>query len=382
MTTELYFIFLACFVFLNIIALYFYFLKQEADVYGSVHDNFVPLTLKYAYPIQAFFLLAGTGALFYFSKEKTWFYESNFLYFAGLVLFCGVCGLFSNKSKAGKIVSLFLELGAITGFVFLLPENDFFKKFSLPLPLIQAITGLIWFIVYRFFCAITDRFDGMIVMQSIHMGFISLLILLLIPFTPVSLLQFIGLLFPLMALLTPFYCIFKCPLPLNACVCNIFCLVLTGMSFFAFPAGHWGVGVLIEGYLLFELVVFCFHFPFNLFRKDKTPVFFFEYLMLLSRSKVSTVNIIMRYNLLTEGMILFLLYLKAPLQIIALYILLFLKLYLNVTNPSSAYAGIIDLFKETKKTALKGFKETSQAFADVKKIYNQKKEKNKEKKDK
>ena len=126
-------------------------------------------------------------------------------------------------------------------------------------------------------------------------------------------------------------------------------------------------------YILFEIVVAFFHFLFNLPKKNKKPLFFFETLLKRTENKESVVRIVMHYNILSTVLIAVLVYLRVPIQTTALMIFLYFKLYINVINPAAAYTGMLDLFKETKKTAIVGFSETSRAVSDIKKIYDQRK---------
>ncbi|MBR1777456.1 MAG: hypothetical protein IJ752_02575 [Alphaproteobacteria bacterium] len=373
MTNIYYFIFLACLLFLNIAVLYSYFLSHEFKENEKIHNEHIVLTLKLAYPIQVFSLIIGAFALFYFSSDKAWFYEIRFLYFLGLALIVGLFGLLPQKTKALTVICCIPELAAIIGFAFLLPENDLWTATSLPPWTIRVLFGTIWFIIYKFFNILSDRFDGIFVIQSIHMGFAALIVFLLLSFAPVSWLHVNGMLLPIMLMLTPFYCIFQYKMPITNSIRNIFCLLLTGLAVLTIPAGQWGLGVLMISYILFELAFVIFHFPFNLFKKEKEPLFFFENLMNKTPFKENVIRIIMHYNFLTDGLIFILIYLNLQAQVVALTILLYLKMYMNIMSPDTARTGILDLFKEAKKTAQISIKESTQAFSDLKQAYNNKK---------
>ena len=188
MTLTSYFIFLACLLFFNIAVLYCYFLHYETNLNENIHNEHVTLTLKYAYFIQITSLLIGYVFLFFFSEDKTWFYETNFLYFLGLVILFALFG-FLNKLKGGIVLSSLFELAGIIGFIFLLPEINLPFKTSLPHEAILALTGLGWFVFYKFFCILADRFEEIISLQSLHMGFSVFPILLFLTYSPIPLLQ-------------------------------------------------------------------------------------------------------------------------------------------------------------------------------------------------
>lgn len=365
MTTFHYFIFLAVLLVLNVAVLYSYFFYRELNVREEIHNGFVLPVLKHAYLIQAATLLIGMTALFYFTPDKIWFYESKFLYFLSLTLLFGAIGLLSEKSK--YLVCLF-EISGTVGFMFLLPEN-IFSAFPLSVPIVRVLAGLAWFIVYKLFCVISDQFEEIILIQSLHIGFSALLVLIFLPVLPVPLLQACGILLPIMFMLTPFSCVLQYTMPINGCLRNVYCLLLTGLAFFTLPTENWSAGILMTSYILFELAVIIFHFISNLFSKDKKPLFFFENLMKKVDLKEPLIRVVVYYNFLTDGLLLFLIYLNLQVQIIILVVLLYTKMYMNIMNPKSTNVGIIDLFKEGKKTAITSIKETSQAISELKKVY-------------
>jgi len=375
MTITFYLIFTACLLFFNIIALYGYFLFYQSRLNEHIYNEHVVPTLKYAYLIQAISLLIGYGALFCFSEDKTWFYEIKFLYFLGLVLLFIISGLL-NKLKGGTVLSSLLELAGILGFVFILPKDSLPFKTSLPPEAVQALTGLGWFICYKFFCILADRFEGIVVIQSLHMGFAVLPILFFLSYSPVSLLQVIGVLFPIMLMLTPFYCVLHYKLPIQNPVRNVFCLLLTGFAFFALPTKNWGMSFLLIGYIIFELVVVLFRFFSNLLKRQKEPLFFFENLMNRTPYKATVIRVVLRYNLLTDITIFILIISDLQFQMILLTVLLFLKMYLNIMI-SDNKTGIIDLVKGAKETAQTGITETVSAVSFLKGTYEKKKEEKK-----
>ena len=374
MTNLYFFIFLACFIFLNIAVLYTYFFLNDTQTNEKVHnDHFTPV-LPAAYPIQAFSFIIGAFFFFYFSHDKTWFYETRFLYFLGLLPLIGALGLLPQKSKISTVICSVLELSAITGFVFLFPENNLPVKSPSGYIPVQALLGLAWFVLYKFTDVLSDRFEGLFVIQSIHMGFGTLVVLLLLPFSPISWLQINVMLLPLMLFMVPLYCVFETELPLKRSIRNIFSLLLTGLAFLAVPTGNWGLGVLMSSYIIFELVIVILTFLSNIPKKNKKPLFFYETIMEKASSEENVVRIIMHYNFLTDGLIFFLVYMNAQLQLVVATALLYLKMYLNIINPDSGRSGVLDLFKDAKKTAKIGIMESSKAFSDLKRAYSRKKE--------
>lgn len=372
MSTFHYFIFLTCLTFLNIAVLYTYFALKDAKFNEVVRNEYCTLSLEKAYFIQALFLLAGAFSLFYFSSDKKWFDEVRFLPFLSLLCLVGFLGLFSEKSKISVILSTVLEWGGIIGFVSLLPENPLFKIISLPEPYVQILIGSIWFLIYKFFCFLSNRFKEVILIQSFHIGLSSFFILLLISFDSAALPQIACILLPLTIFLFPLCCIFKYELPLKSGVQNIFCLFITGISFFTIPSGNWGVGFLMIIYVLFEFFVATFSLAKRLIKRNKEPLFFFEKLMNKNISRNNTIYLIMHYNFLSGGIMLLILYSGISYQLSILSAILYLKMYLNILSPETAKSGIIDLFKEAKKTAKTSISETSKAFSDLKKVYGNK----------
>ena len=369
MNTVPYFIFLVCLLVLNISVLYIYFLSNDIKMNETVHSDYVPPALKMAYPVQALSLFAGIIVLFYFSDNKTWFFESRFLHFSGLLLLFGLFGFLEKRSKILSFFIFLLEWGAITGFVFLLPEFPLLTQTTLPAEAVRAMIGTGWFVIFKFFQILSGRFDGIVELQSLHIGFTSLLIFLLLPYTPVSLLQTGAMLFPVMLMLTPFYCVFHYLLPLNRCMQNFFCLFLTGLAFFTVPAGHWGTGVLMTGYVIFELAVVILHFLFNRISKIKKPLFFYENLLKKNPLKEETVRVVIYYNFLSAGLTFFMIYINLQFQVVVLAAFFYFRMYMNIFNPKNIKTGVFDLFREAKKTAKDGITESSQALSDLKKSY-------------
>lgn len=375
MNTFPYFIFLVCLLVLNITVLYGYFLSNDIKMNETVHNGYVPPTLKRAYSIQAFSLLAGSLVLFYFSDDKTWFYESKFLYFSGMLILFYLFGFLERRSKILSFLCFLLEWAGITGFVFLLPEFPLLTRTDLPPEAMRALLGTGWFVLFIFFRILSGRFDGLVELQSLHIGFTSLLILIFLSFNPLSLLQMGFLFFPVMLMLTPFYCVFRYILPLNSGVLNFFCLFLTGFSFFMVPTGNWGVCLLTSGYILFELAVVIFHFLLNRIIKEKKPLLFYENLLQKVSLKSEAVRIIIYYNFLAAGLTFFMCYINLQLQVIVLSLFFYFKMYMNILSPKAARTGVIDLFTEAKKTAENGISETSRAVSDLKRTYQSAKEK-------
>ena len=373
MTNIPYFVLLACVLVLNISVLYSYFLACDIKTNETVHNDFAPVTLKKAYCVQALTFLIGAAALFYFSADKTWFDASGIMYFPTLLFLFFLTGFFKRKSKIPTVLSVIIELSGIICFTFFLPDFSVLSDRFQPAA-VKVSAGCIWFIVFQFFRLLSVRFDSLIVIQSIHIGFSSLLILLIFPFTPASLLQLCAILFPIMLMLVPFYCIFHAVLPLSENLRNFFCLLLTGLAFFTIPAGKWGMGVLMSGYILFEMAVVIVHFTLNLIKKRKRPLFFHDNLM---EKNASAAHIVAYYNFLASGLLFFAVYINQSLQIIILAVFMYFKMYLNIMSPKTANTGIIDLFKEAKKTAVSSIEQTSQTITDLKQTFSPKQGKDK-----
>ena len=175
-------------------------------------------------------------------------------------------------------------------------------------------------------------------------------------------------------MLAPFYCILQTVLPLTENMRNFFCLLLTGLAFFTIPAGHWGVGVLMSGYILFEIAVVVIHFMLNLIKKKKKPLFFHDNLM---EKNASAAHIVVYYNFLASGLLFFAVYINQSLQVIILAVFMYFKMYLNIMSPKTANTGIIDLFKDAKKTAVSSIEQTSQTITDLKQTFSPKQGKDK-----
>ncbi len=370
MNTIPYFLFLTGLLVLNITVLYTYFLTRDIKTNETIHNAYVAPSLKQAYPLQAFTLLTGIAFLFCFSADKEWFYTSKTLYFGGLLTLFWLSGFAEGKSKLFSVLCFILEATGITGFIFLLPDFPLLTQTSLPPEAVRILIATGWFFVFKFFCRLAGRFEGLIELQSIHIGISSLLIFP--ESSPVSLFQTGIILLPVSLALIPFRYVFHYALPLSNGIRNFFCLLLTGLAFFTVPADSWETGAMMIGYILFEAVVTAFHFIFNIIRKKKTPLFFYENLLEKGLSKEKIIHIIVRYNLLTAGLIFFMLRIQLQFQIFVLNIFFYLKLYLKIMSPQVAKTGIIDLFKEAKKTAKDGLRETSEMFSDLKKTYSKK----------
>jgi len=153
---------------------------------------------------------------------------------------------------------------------------------------------------------------------------------------------------------------------------NIFCLLLTGLAFFMIPAGYWGIGILMVGYVLFEIVVGACHFVINLFKKEKTPLFFYDGL-LNKASESDIIYVVSYYNFLSVGLMFFLVYLHLQFQLVLFAVFLYSKMYLNIMSPKTAGTGVLDLFREAKKTAVTGIAETSKTLSELKETYQSKK---------
>lgn len=372
MTLLHYFIFLGCLLAFNIAVLYSYFLRCEMKEFEQIHNRTFTPALPKAYPILVFSFLAGMAALFYFTPDKAWFFESKFLYFSGLAVIFAILGFIPADKKTGKIIKALLELAAIAGFVFITPDNnDLFSKTDLPPQAARVGAALIWFVLFKFLLTL-NQFEGLIAAQAFHLGFSSLLLLVLTSFSFISLLQVNGMLCVLIFMLTPFYYILQYDLPLKGASANILSFFLTGLSFLMMMTGNWGVGVLIMAYVLFELAVLCYRFFKNLVFRQKAPVFFFEALLEKGVTNERAVSLIIRYNLIISCLIFFAVYISIQLQPVILAALLYIKLYFNIMDPRSARASLTDLYKQAKKDARKGLTDTGRAITELKEKYQAK----------
>lgn len=157
-----------------------------------------------------------------------------------------------------------------------MPDNsDLFSKIDLPEPAVRAGAALIWFGLFKFLLVL-NQFEGLIAAQAFHIGFSSLLLLVLTSFSFVSLLQINGMLCVLIFMLAPFYYILQYDLPLKGASANILSFLVTGLSFLMIMTGNWGVGVLIMAYILFELAILCYRFSKILFSGRKLPFSFLK----------------------------------------------------------------------------------------------------------
>lgn len=371
MTLLHYFIFLGCLLAFNVAVLYTYFLRCEMKEFEQIHNRSFTPALPKAYPILIFSFLAGAAALFYFTPDKTWFFESKFLYFSGLAVVFAVLGFIPADKKTGKIIKALPELAGIAGFVFIMPDNgDLFSKIDLPEPALRAGAALIWFGLFKFLLVL-NQFEGLIAAQAFHIGFSSLLLLVLTSFSFVSLLQINGMLCVLIFMLTPFYYILQYDLPLKGASANILSFLITGLSFLMIMTGNWGAGVLLMAYVLFEMAIFVYRFAGNLFSRKKTPLFFFETLQERGIFSERIIGLVIRYNFLMSGLAFFSVYLLIQTQAVVLAALFYIKLYFNVMNVGQK-ASLTDLYKQAKKDARKGLMNTSSMITNLKEKYQAK----------
>ena len=371
MTLLHYFIFLGCLLAFNVAVLYSYFLRCEMKEFEQIHNRTFTPALPKAYPILIFSFLAGAAALFYFTPDKTWFFESKFLYFSGLAIIFAVLGFIPADKKTGKTVKALLELAGIAGFVFITPDNGgLFSKIDLPPQAVRAGAALIWFVLFKFLLVL-NQFEGLIAAQAFHIGFSSLLLLVLTSFSFISLLQINGMLCVLVFMLTPFYYILQYELPLKKASANILSFFVTGLSFLMIMTGNWGAGILIMAYVLFELIIVIYRFIGNLFSRQKASLFFFETLQERGIFSERILGLIIRYNFLMSGFAFFSVYLSIQVQAVLLAVLFYIKLYFNIMNPGQK-ASLTDLYKQAKKDIRKGLTGTGRTITELKEKYQAK----------
>ncbi|MBQ8347621.1 MAG: hypothetical protein IJY17_08495 [Alphaproteobacteria bacterium] len=371
MTLLHYFIFLGCLLAFNVAVLYSYFLRCEMKEFEQIHNRTFTPALPKAYPILIFSFLAGAAALFYFTPDKTWFFESKFLYFSGLAVIFAVLGFIPADKKTGKTVKALLELAGIAGFVFITPDNSgLFSKIDLPPQAVRAGAALIWFVLFKFLLVL-NQFEGLIAAQAFHIGFSSLLLLVLTSFSFISLLQINGMLCVLVFMLTPFYYILPYELPLKKASANILSFFVTGLSFLMIMTGNWGAGILIMAYVLFELIIVIYRFIGNLFSRQKASLFFFETLQERGIFSEKILGLIIRYNFLMSGFAFFSVYLSIQVQAVLLAVLFYIKLYFNIMDPGQK-ASLTDLYKQAKKDIRKGLTGTGRTITELKEKYQAK----------
>ena len=371
MTLLHYFIFLGCLLAFNVAVLYSYFLRCEMKEFEQIHNRTFTPALPKAYPILIFSFLAGAAALFYFTPDKTWFFESKFLYFSGLAVIFAVLGFIPADKKTGKTVKALLELAGIAGFVFITPDNSgLFSKIDLPPQAVRAGAALIWFVLFKFLLVL-NQFEGLIAAQAFHIGFSSLLLLVLTSFSFISLLQINGMLCVLVFMLTPFYYILPYELPLKKASANILSFFVTGLSFLMIMTGNWGAGILIMAYVLFELIIVIYRFIGNLFSRQKASLFLFETLQERGIFSEKILGLIIRYNFLMSGFAFFSVYLSIQVQAVLLAVLFYIKLYFNIMDPGQK-ASLTDLYKQAKKDIRKGLTGTGRTITELKEKYQAK----------
>ena len=371
MTLLHYFIFLGCLLAFNVAVLYSYFLRCEMKEFEQIHNRTFTPALPKAYPILIFSFLTGAAALFYFTPDKTWFFESKFLYFSGLAVIFAVLGFIPADKKTGKTVKALLELAGIAGFVFITPDNSgLFSKIDLPPQAVRAGAALIWFVLFKFLLVL-NQFEGLIAAQAFHIGFSSLLLLVLTSFSFISLLQINGMLCVLVFMLTPFYYILPYELPLKKASANILSFFVTGLSFLMIMTGNWGAGILIMAYVLFELIIVIYRFIGNLFSRQKASLFFFETLQERGIFSEKILGLIIRYNFLMSGFAFFSVYLSIQVQAVLLAVLFYIKLYFNIMDPGQK-ASLTDLYKQAKKDIRKGLTGTGRTITELKEKYQAK----------
>ena len=373
MTLFHYLIFLSCLLAFNVSLLYGYFLYCEMKEFEQIRNSSYTPTLPKAYPIFVFCFLAGAGALFYFTPEKTWFFESKFLYFLGLSVIFAVLELIPGDKKLYQILKLLLELSGILVFIFIVPHSILFSKTDLPEELVRIGLGVIWFLTFKFLLLL-NRFENLVATQTFHIGFSSLIILVLTPFSFISLLEINSLLFFLIFMLTPFYFILQYQLPLKGVCAAVLCFILTGLSTLMALTGNWGIALLMTSYLWFELLVIIYRFFKNLVSRTKMPLFFFETLLESGASGERIMKLILRYHLLMSGLIFFIAYTEVQIQSVFLAILLYLKLYFNISNPQTTKSSLKEMYKQAKKDAKNEIISTSRTIAELKEKYQIKKE--------
>lgn len=371
MANTPYAIFLACLLLIDGVILYSYFLYCEQKNYRNVKNEFIVVTLKQAGIIQAAAFVVSIAFLYFFTPDKTWFHNSRFLYFGGLLSCFGLVGLMPRESKFCRIVQNLLELAGIAALVWFTPETDFLSKTPLRPEAFKIIAAVVWFIIFRLTCSL-DRLEGLVYEQSFYLGFCCAVLIIFFQRPVLSLLQTGALFCPLIFLMAPFYYIFNYRLPMGAPARNIMCLAVTGVAFFLATEGQWGIAALMLSYILFEGIVITCRFLKNLLFRRKNPLYFFETLQERGLPDQVVINFILRRNILMSILIVLTVYASVQIQAVVLAMLLYLKFYLNITSPSSSKSSLADLYRQAKTDARKSLDETKKDFSQLREMYKNK----------
>lgn len=371
MANTPYVIFLACLLLIDGVILYSYFMYCEQKNYRNIKNEFIVVTLKQAGIIQAAAFVISFAFLYFFTPDKTWFNDSGFLYFVGLLCCFGLLGLLPGKNKFCRILRSLIELAGIAALVWLMPETEFLSKSPLRPEAFKIIAALVWFIVFKLACSL-DKLEGLVYEQSFYLGFCCAILIIFFQRPLLSLLQTGALFCPLIFLLAPFYYIFNYRLPMGNAARNMMCLAVTGLAFFLAANGQWGIAILMLSYTFFEGVIIILRSLKNLVLRRKEPLFFFETLQARGLSGRIIVNFILRRNILMSALIIFSVYASIQMQTVILAALLYLKFYLNIINPSSSKSSLIDLYRQAKTDARKSLDETKKDFSQLKELYKNK----------
>lgn len=369
MTATHYLIFLGCLLACDIVALYSYFFYCEAKHFNQVYNTETPVEMRLVFPIQCVVFTLAVGAFYALSSDKTVFDATRFGLFAAAT---GVITLFEFvpvSKRSFEVVRWCVELGVMSAVVFMLPDNPVFEYFDLPAPIARAVVGVIWFAVFKTF-VLLGAYETFVPFKVFGVGGASTLVLLFVAAPAlIALLRINVFLAVLMFMVAPFRYLFGCVMPLQK-TCRIFlCFVITASAFQIILAGKPGIGILMMMYAAFEIVVCAYRLIKSVLSRKKMPLSFVSLLLEKGASEAEAVLFLFRYDWLFLLLILLDAYVGAPLQVIVLGGLLYLKLYYNISCPKSSRMSLRDLYRKAKTDARSGFAQTEMALRGIKEKY-------------
>lgn len=351
----------------SLVILACYFALSERKDFLEISDTIKTTSMKKAGMIQAVLFILSSLVLYSLSPDKTWFQENNFLYLCALIAGFGLIGLTPSEKKASKLATAFFQLAGISCAVFLFPENTVFLKTELPLLTDNILTILLWFICFRLMFRL-DSLPGFSLEQVFCVGLTCFLALFLSSATlPVSFFQFSGLLCPAAIAIGPFY-LLGYRLPMKGVATNIFCFMLSWVSFYLITQDVWGAGVLLMAYPLFEGVVYTARFFKGLLTK-KEPLFLYETLLERNFSDTTVVKFIFRRNVILCALTLLSFAAQLQYQPLILAALFLLDFFVRVVSQSKANTSLRSLFREIKENAKESIIETDKALNILKERY-------------
>lgn len=381
MITSHYFIFLACLVLVDIALLYGYFLYTEHGSYQKISNDVITPVLPKAGLIQSFVFIVSAVVFYFFVNDKAWFHESKLFDFMLFMTGFWLIGFIPAKNIVVKVIINLIQLAAFVFFMLRVPDNELLNKINLPPEAAKVLSALVWFFVFKLSCLL-NKWEGIIYEQAFYIG----LTFVIAPFTNVPvmlvpLLQFGGILFPIILMLAPFFYVLNYKLPLPPAARDLFCFVITGLSGLMILTGNWGSAVLLLSYILFEGVVILYRGIKRILLRSNQPLSFYETLQSYGIPDKTIVNFILRRNILFGALVLFSIDKNIQAQVALISVLLYLKFYFNVMNPRSSKSSLFALGRQLKADAKNTIKETEKSISQIKEMYAAKKEEEKDKKE-